>query len=750
MRYAIRSLRRAPALAVVAIVSLALGIAANVTVYSMVREFVFADISAYRLDRLVRVDAGLTYDQYRQFRQAGVFQDLAFDTGFHDAYWQTGDHAEIAWQMDTSPNFFEVLGVGPAIGRAYSQADEGRPAAVVSYGFWTRRLHSDPGVVGRRLVLNGRVYTIAAVLPRDYRSVMGFGVSPEIYAPARVDSKQRCRPIGRLRDGVSRSQARVEWTAVAERLGGLEFARRASVLKPLGGFEAHAASEGDPRLFFIFFVMLLGVAGALTLIACSNVAGLLLARGAGRQRELAIRRALGAGRWQIARLVVAEAVLLVTCGSAAALAVDSNLRGWLSHVRWPNAYGVPIEFHFESDRALLLYALATAFAAMLVCSLFPALSRPLNFVGLQVALSVLLLTVGALFARSFLHVARTGPGFDAAHTMIAAVHPAPGQRNYDPVWRERLVRAVMQVPGVVGVTSTDTLPLVGEMPMATVRRADGDTSPVLDVYSLGEGEHYFSTLGIRLLRGRDFELADGERKPVPAIINRTLARRLFGDRDPIGARLIREKQDTLEIVGVAADTKLRTLGEGDMPAIYTPDYNGQLLLRVAGDPALWIAPLRSALGAVDDTSALDIRPLSDALEGAMFPMRIASTVVGCLSGLGLVLSLVGLYASVSFAVRRRTREMGIRAALGATRGRILVTALRDGLKIVMAGTALGLIAATAAIRPLVDLLPAGVTAWDPLMFASVGGLVLLTAAAATLAPARRAAAVDPSVALREE
>jgi predicted permease len=759
MRYAIRSLRRAPALAAIAILSLALGIAANVTVYSMVREFVFADVSAYRLDQLVRVDAGLTYDQYREFRQTGVFSDLAFDTGFHDAYWQTGDQPEVAWQMDTSPNFFEVLGVRPAIGRAYSEADAGRQAAVVSYGFWNRRLRSDPNVVGRGLVLNGRVYTVAGVLPRDYRSVMGFGVSPEIYAPARIDSKQRCRPIGRLRDGVSRTQARVEWAAAAERLGGPELARRVGMVKPLGGFDAHAASEGDPRLFFIFFVMLLGVAGVLTLIACSNVAGLLLARGAGRQRELAIRRTLGAGRWQIGWLVVAEAILLVTCGSAAALAIDSVLRGWLSHVRWPNAYGVPIEFHFQSDRGLLVYALLTAFAALVVCSVFPALSgssvrerkaRPLSFVGLQVVLSVLLLSVGALFARSFLHAARAGPGFDAAHTMIAAVHPAPGQRNYDPVWRERLVRAAMQVPGVVAVTSTDMLPLVGEMPMAMVRRADGGGAAALDVYSVAEGEHYFSTLGIRILRGRDFELADGERKPVPAIVNRTLARRLFGDRDPIGARLIRDKQDLLEIVGVAADTKMRTLGEGDMPAVYTPDYNGQLLVRVAGDPAQWIAPLRTALGEVDDTSALDIRPLSDALEGALFPMRIASTVIGCLSGLGLALSLVGLYASVSFAVRRRTREMGIRAALGATRGRILVTALRDGLTVVTAGIVLGLVAAAAAIRPLIDLLPAGVNAWDPLMFASVGGLVLLTAALATLAPARRAAAVDPSVALREE
>ena len=223
-------------------------------------------------------------------------------------------------------------------------------------------------MLGRGLQLNGRVYTVVGVLPRNYRSVMRHGASPEIYAPARIDSQQRCHPFGRMRDGVTRAQTRGQWTAVAERLGGAEFARQSSVLRPLGGLDANATSEGDFQSFFVFFVMLFGVAGILVLIACSNVAGLLLARGVGRQREIAIRKALGASRRQAAGPIVAEGLVLVGCGCVAALAIDAFLRDRLSDLRWTNAYNVPFEFHFQSDRGLLLYTLLTALVALVVSS----------------------------------------------------------------------------------------------------------------------------------------------------------------------------------------------------------------------------------------------------------------------------------------------------------------------------------------------------------------------------------------------
>ncbi len=761
LRHAVRGLRKAPALSAVAIASLALGIGANVTAYSVAREMIFDDVSAVRPGRLARLDAGLTYARYRELRGTGVFQDLAFNTGLHDAMWQRTGRNEVIWGMDTSPNFFELLGIRPAAGRLYTQSDEALPVVVVSHGFWRRRLASDPAAPGRTLQVNGRLYTLLGVLPPDYRSVMGHGVAPEIYAPARLDSAQQCHAFGRLREGMTRMQTRqaLATTGIAA------FIKELPAVRPFSGFAANAAQEGDDYRMFVFFVMLVGVAIILVLIACSNVAGPLLARRAGRRREMAIRQSLGANRWQLARPILGEAMVLVACGTAAGLALDAWLRTQLSHVRWPTAYNIPFEFHLQSDRGLFLYAVLTALAALLVCApigsgdrLLAAIKPPSTswnlrngFVGLQVVLAMVLLTLGALFTRGFLHVANADVGFDAARTVIAAVHPlAHGEHGW--AWRQRLIDAVRGVPGVQAVTSTDLLPLMGEVPTAPLRRQGDPPSATRDIYAMAEGEQYFATLRIPILRGRDFEIADHKRKPTPAIVNRSLALQFFPRGDPIGAHLLRgrEKEDVLEIVGVAADSKIRTLGEAAAPAFYTPDHNGQLLVRVSGDPAQWIEPLRRALASADAAPALDIRPMRDAVAGALFPMQVAAAFVTSMGGLGLGLALIGVYGSVSYAVSRRTREFGIRSALGATRERILWTALRDSTILLGTGEMVGLIFAISAVRPLADLLPDGVDPWDPRMFAAAALAMFATGIAGAAVPARHAAKVDCVAALRQE
>jgi predicted permease len=378
-----------------------------------------------------------------------------------------------------------------------------------------------------------------------------------------------------------------------------------------------------------------------------------------------------------------------------------------------------------------------------------------SFVAVQVALSMVLLMLGVLFSRSFVQVAHVDPGFDVSHTVIALAAPLPAQMRQGEKgwsWRDKVVRRVNEVPGVLGVTSIGTLPFMGELPQYPVRRMGDPLSVARDAYSVGAGEQFCKVLGIRILRGRDFEIADRLRQPVPALVNQALARRLFGDADPIGAQLQvgREKERVLEIIGVTADAKMRTLGEDRAPVFFTPYADAQLLVRVAGKPAQWIVPLRNALAEVDLVSALDVRPLSDATAGAIFPMRVAAGFVGSLSGLGLLLVLTGLYSSVSYATRRRTREMAIRAAVGATRSTILWTAIRDGVLVLACGVAAGLPLAIAAIRPLTDILPDGVAPWDPVMFSAVAALLLATGAGAAWIPARSAATVDPSLALRQE
>ena len=777
LRHALRGLRKSPAFAWIAISSLALGIGVNVTIYSVAREMILDDLSARQPDRLVKFGAAVSTARYRDLAHLGIFQGMAFDTGLGNTDWDAGGHSEIAWEMTTSANFFDVLGAGSSTGRLYSQSDDGVPAAVVSYGFWRNRLHSDPHAAGRSLKLGGKLYTVLGVLPRDYRSILRHGVSPEVYLMA-VTDPGRCQPFGRLRDGFTREQTRQALAAAAQNIGGEDFAKQISSLRPMAGWAANADSAGDDRRYFVFFAMLYGTAILLVVIGCVNVAGLLLARGVTRQRELAIRKALGANRFQIARQILAEGLVLVGLGAGAGLIIDAFLRKRLSYVRWPSAYNLPFEFHFQTDRGLFLYALATALAALVVSSLLPSLrasnadlglamkqSEPAfsvrrwnlrnGFVALQVVLSMVLLMLGVLLFRTFRQVAGVDPGFDISHTVMATVwrptgpqHPGPGGWE----WRDGVVRRLKEMPGVTGVASISTLPFMGELPQGPIRRKGDPVSAARDAYSMGAGEQFCKVLGIPVLRGRDFEIDDRTRQPVPALVNQALARRLFGDADPVGAELLagREKARVLEIVGVIADTRMRTLGEDHAPMFFTPYEDTQMMVRTAGDAGRWIKPIRDTLAQAETGSALDVRPLSDAAAGAIFPMRMAAGFVGSMSGIGLLLALSGLYSSVSYATRRRTREMAIRAAVGATRSDILRTAIRDGAAVLGCGVAAGLPLAIAAIRPLTDLLPDGLDPWNPVMFAAVVLVLLATGAAAAWIPARSAANVDPAAVLRQD
>ena len=772
--HAVRSLRKSPALAITAIVSLALGIGANITIYSVVRELILDDISAHQPGRLARVDAAVSYAQYRDLRHAGIFQDLAFESGLFDLVWRTGKSGEIAWEMGTSANFFDVLGVGAYRGRLYSQPDEGRPVAVVSYGFWRTRLHSDPNIVGRALQFNRGLYTVMGVLPPDYRSILGHGVSPEIYRVAPSDARN-CHPFGRLRDGFTREQTRHALVAAAQTIGGREFAKQVAVVRPMAGLAAHTAAVGDDRLYFLFFVTLFATSVLLAIIACLNVAGLLLARGVSRQRELAIRTALGARRFQLMRHLLAEGIVLVLFGAGAGLVLDAFLRNWLSYVRWPSAYSIPFEFHFQSSRGLFFYALATALVALLLSSLLPSMrgsNIDLNltmkqgepsfsirrwnlrnaFIAIELALSMVLLLLGDLFLQSFVHVANLDPGFDLLHTVIAQVYSPENRGKIGWSWRDNVVRRLRDVPGVIGVTSIGTLPLMAELPQELVRRKGDPLSAGRNAYAIGAGEQFCKTLGISVLRGRDFELADRSRQPVPVLVNQTLARRLFGDTDPIGSQLLsgRETERTLQIIGVIGDAKMRTLGSDAGPVFFTPFTDTQLLVRVSGNSGQWLRPLRAALADVNQASAIDVRPLTEASAGAIFPMRVAAGFIGSLSAVGLLLVLTGLYSSVSYATRARTKELAIRAALGAASSDILWTAICDGLAVLVCGAALGLPLGIAVIRSLTGILPDGVNPWNPAIFLTAGILLLATGASAAWLPARFIANVDPSLALRQD
>lgn len=737
------------------------------TVYSVVREMILDDLSARRPDRLARASGDIDTTVYRALRQTDIFQNLAFDRHLSTWNWQTGPRSEIVWGIESSPNFFEVLGVGPSLGRLYSQAAEGRSVAVVSYGFWRRRLGGDPNILGRALILNGHLNTLVGVLPSDYRSIYGHGVSPEVYVPSGFGGAG-CRIFGRLRDGDTRWQAQQRLAAALRPLVGKDLARQISVLRPMSGLAANAAKSDDEWRFFLFFVMLFSVSGALAVIACSNVAGLLLARGASRKREIAIRRAMGANRRQIVRQLLAEGMVLVAGGAVLGLLLDSILRSQLSTVRWPSAYGLPFEFHFHQDAGLLLYAAVTACGGLMVSSLIPAWrgsqtdlalamkqgepafsvrhwNGSSGFVAAQVILSMVLLTLGALFTRSLVKMAMADPGFDIGHTLIVGFQTA----HKSP---EQVFRRIGMLPGVLAVTSIRVLPLAGEMPKSPFRRSGDPLSSARDVYRVGVGPQYCRAAGMRILRGRDLETRDGSLNPAPVVVNETLAHQFFAGSNPLGEHLLvgLEKERMLDVVGVVADAMVRTAGEGKTPAFYIEEPSGALLVRVAGNPGQWREPLRSALGEMDPTAGLDVRPMGDAVAGVIFPMRVASGFLGALSGIGLILALIGLYSSVSYATGRRTREMGIRLAMGATRAGIVWVAARDGIAVLVYGAIAGLAFAIAIIRNLVDLLPDGVSPWNPVMLTVPALLLLAAGMVAAWIAARRAARTDPAVALRQD
>jgi predicted permease len=605
---------------------------------------------------------------------------------------------------------------------------------------------------------------------------MRHGISPEVYLLAGKDPAL-CRPFGRLRDSFTRAQTQQALIAAARKVGGDDLVKQISALRPMAGWTANADTVGDDRRFFVFFAMLYGTALLLFLIGCLNGAGLVLARGVTRQRELAIRRALGANRFQIARQLLAEGLVLAGLGAALGLIVDAFLRNRLSYVRWPSAYNLPFEFHFQTDRGLLLYALAAALAALLVSSLLPAWSgsnadlalamkqsepafsiRRWNlqngFVALQVVLSMVLLSLGVLFCRTFWQIAHLDPGFDVSHTIMATVWRPRRQLPQDEEWswRDGVVRRLKEAPGVTGVTSIGTLPFMGELPQNLVRRKGDPFSAAHNAYAMGAGEEFCRVLGISILRGRDFVVSDRVRLPVPALVNETLARRLFGNADPVGAQLVigRENERLLEIIGVTSDTRMRTLGEDHAPMFFTPYADAQMIVRTAGDAARWIQPLREMLSSTEPASALEVRPLSEAAAGAISPMRVAAGFVGSMSAIGLLLALCGVASSVWYATQRRTRELAIRAAVGATRTAVLWTATRDGVAVLACGVVTGLPLEIGAIRPLTNILPDGLDPWNPLVFAAVAIILLTAGLAAAWIPARNAANADPSIALRQE
>jgi len=807
LRYALRTLSSTPGFALAIIFSLALGIGANATVFSVANGLLWGVLPVKDPGRLVVFEEGesISYPDYIDYRDQ---TSQAFEGGvcahfpLVPASLGGKGEPERAWGQAVSGNYFSVVGVTLALGRGILPAEDmvpGRDAVVVlSHSLWQRRLGSDPGILGRAVLLNGQRYTVVGVTPAGfYGTDRGFmtefwvplAMAEDIMPDLAKDSPRTTRNNqwlilnARLKTGVSRAQAVAAVDIVKKRIDGTyrkdeKQHRPPLTLNPAGGLLGGSEMPAGSLMAVLGVVV-----GLVLLVACANVANLLLARATGRQREIAIRLAMGAGRGRLVRQLLTESILLSLAGAVVGFGLAAVAVRAVSHFELPLPF--PILFDFNVDSRVLAFTAGLSILTGVLFGLTPALraTRPdlvaalknestifgrLRGFGLrntlvvaQVAMSLVLLASAGLFLRSLQNASSIDIGMKPGNILIMAFDPK--LHNYS---REKTRQFVSQLrervaalPGVRSVSFVDTLPLSIGGSSYDFKMAGGKNGAEhgvnADVYSVGSG--YFETMGIPLLRGRDFNRQSDDEHV--AIVNETMARNAFGNADPLGRQMTADKV-AYTIVGVARNSKSRTLGENSKNCAYlfveaAPEkvfsfFGISLIVKTAVNPAALARPVKAEIAALDPALAVfNSETMQQHVDKSMLLPRISALLLGVFGTVGLGLAAVGLYGVMSYSVRRRTREIGIRMALGANPRGVLGMVLRQGMILTVVGLAIGLAIALALGRFTASLLY-GISGTDRLTLAAVSLVLFLAALAASLFPAYRAAHVEPTTALRYE
>jgi predicted permease len=804
LRYSWRSLRRKPLLVTVSVLSIGLGVCVNATIFALANSLFLSRPSAREADRLVHVRlARGSHVSYGEWRALEATHALAGLAGYQielQVNWLRGDAAVTLSPLLVTANFFDVLGVPVARGRGFT-ASEARAeldprVVVISDGFWRSAFGADSSVVGRAIVLNARPYTVVGVLAPHVRGIFGLGSAPEIYLPLSktlvsdldAPAASVVQLVGRVRDGQTLAEGRAAFAAAARRPEVIQagasdttFARVALFAPARGLSQAGAPGPVAAFLGVLFIIVALIMA-----IACANVAGLLLARNAERRQEITLRLALGAGRARLVRQLLTEGLWLALLGTVGGLALTAPLMTLLNGVSLP--LPLPIELDLTIDRAIVGYALAMVAIACVLSALAPALEatrvalapmlardagdgarprltlRRLIAIG-QVAISMALLVTATLFVRNLSRANAVDAGFDTTHTIVAQVafvRDRYSREALDAAVETALAR-VRALPGVASAAVTIGVPLTirsGWM-TGTDMRIEGAKDPVsVEYHGSAIGPDYFATLGVGVVRGREFRLADDAGAPRVAVINEEFARRYLVGRDPVGRIIdMPGPNDPIptEIVGVVTNMKERTVGEAFTPAVYVPfrqrDGDASVVFVVARattDPNGLLAAMRRVIGQLDPSTAVDVRTMRSALAFAFLPSRVGAVVVGSLGVLGLVLAMIGLFGVISFGASRRVREIAIRMSLGASRGSVIWLVLRDATVVAGVGMALGMAASVVVTRPLASFLVDGLSVRDPLSYAATAVALGVVALGASWIPAWRAARVDPMAVLRRD
>ena len=822
LKHASRVLRKHPAFTTVVILTLGLGIGANASIFSLMDQVLLRSLPVRKPGELVQLDGPgafrgrtfnaqtFSYPMYRDFRDRNeVFTGVLgrFPTAMTIVW--NGQSERVTGEL-VSGNYFEVLGVRPEIGRVLGDADDRTPGAhpvvVLSHGFWSRRFGGDPAVLNQTLVVNGHPLTIVGVSARGFNGLQ-VGSNADVMVPLMMKAQmtptwndldnRRSRwltVMARLKPGITPEQAEVQMNVVYRQINEQEIAEQTNVSESFRKrfvekhLEVLPGGRGLSDLrseFSTALIVLMWMVGVVLLIACANVANLLLARAASRQKEVALRLALGASRWRLVRQQLVESVTLACLGAGVGLI----LAGWTGSLLLAALPGS------ESARALsatpdarvVIFALALAVITTLVFGIVPAIQatrpaaasvlkdeagsvagggrqarmRRLLVVG-QVAMSMLLLAGAGLFARSLFNLRGVDPGFNADQLLAFSINPS--LNGYAQPRIQQLFEAIQNdlstVPGVRNVSMSEVGALTGNSWRMTIR-VDGyqqkegeDMNPGVD----NVGPRYFATMGIPLVAGREFSEKDVLGAPRVAIVNEALARYFFGDVNPIGRRFgIGGSSPTeIEIVGVAKDVRTEELRERAPRFVYLPYRQNDALtaltfyVRTAADTPATTAAIRQTIQRRDPNLPIyAMRTMETQIAESLFVERMIAGLSVAFGILATVLAAIGLYGVMSYAVARRTREIGIRMALGAERGGVRWLVLKEVIALAAVGVALGLGGALYATRRIEAQL-FGITPNDPETLAGAITLLILVALLAGWIPARRATNIDPMLALRSE
>ena len=799
LHYAWRGLRRSKALLGMACLSLGLSTGLGTALFNVVNAVILQPVTATRPGALVRLWIGngnrISWPNLHDICDETPGVSCA---GYRvdELMWQQRDESIRLFGQVVSPHYFTMLGIPVAQGRVFTSDSvrETPDTVVVTHAFWTRQLGGDPDVIGRTLVLTGHPYTVIGVLPRGFRSIWGLGIAPSLYLPAgsaaaaatakRADAEYEL--LGVLGPGQSVEEFR---SRIAARATGLQAAYPVENrdFARVQTFPFHSLglvlSSADQliRVIVLFASLIVVLVLLLAVVACVNVAGLLVARAVARQREIAIRLSIGCGRLRLARLLLAESLLLAIIG----VGLGAVTSVWLARllVAVPLPFPVPFEVEVPVDLHLFAYVAALVTLTTIIVGVAPlwqafrvsvirgtgTAPRAVGFrrwslrgvlITVQIAMSTVVLVATTLFVRSLWNASQIDPGFDMVHVVTVEADTRSRQLTAAEVgaYYRTAIEQLKDVPNVVAVSGAIVVPLSTASIVNSLLVDIGGKDQAVTVNTNWILPDYFRAMGIPLRSGREFSDTDRAEKPRVAIVNETFARRLFGGQSALGQRVRRPASDGnpepwAEIVAVVADSHYLTLGEEIRPQVYWPFGSGvgnmTLHVRTAGDASGAARGLQGILARVDARVPVRARPLSSVMAVALFPAKAAAMVLAALGVVGWTLTIAGLYGLVAYTVTRRIPEIGVRVALGAPPSNVMRLLLKDGLAIAIVGVAAGLIAASLA-TPFLSMFLAGVAPRDVTSFSVVAAVLVLTAVAASYGPARRGMRLSPTDALRAE